>query len=141
MEQPGAEPTNSQDQATAGSGGESQVPPLERPVFPQQQLPQQGQPQAAKTTKLILPPPGGLNQSPEELTRQVTWTAIREAATTSATTLYPDDPKAAVHTVVTLCSQGLPATSSGQSNASGKFMAFVSILSLDEEARLKWPGQ
>ena len=91
----GAEPTNSQNQ---GSGGNTEAPPWERPVLPQRQSPQQG-PQQEQTSGLLRPPPGGLTQSPEQLTRQVGWAALTEAVTKSARALYPDDPQAVALTV------------------------------------------
>ena len=95
MGEPGAEPTVAQNQ---GSGGDSDAPPWEQPSFPRRRLPQQGQ-QQALTPALIRPPPGGLTQSPEELTRQVGWQALAAAVTHSATSLYPDDPQAVALTV------------------------------------------
>ena len=92
-----AEPnTRSQDQ---GLGEEA--PPFDPPSFPslpQQQIQLQGQPEVP-THGLIIPPPGGLTKSPEELTRQISWTALTEAVTKSAVALYPDDPQAVTLTV------------------------------------------
>ena len=85
-----------------GSGEEQHVsPPLEAPQFPAQVRAQQGAPQALTQPipNLVRPPPGGLTRSPEELTRQIGWKAMAEAVTTSATQLYPQDPKAAALTV------------------------------------------
>ena len=96
MGEPRAEPTISQN---PGSGGEPQEPPpLEAPVFPQRLVAQQDRPQAY-APNLLRPPPGGLTRSPEELTRQIGWTALSEAVSKSAVALYPDDPQAVAITV------------------------------------------
>ena len=97
MGEPRAEPTNAQSQ---DSGVEA--PPFDRPVFPSQpQSLQHGRPQAQSPSGLTAPPPGGLTQSPEELTRQIGWTALSEAVTKSAVALYPNDPQAVAIIVAT----------------------------------------
>ena len=86
---------NAQDQ---GPGGEQQpgAPPLEPPDFPPPPPPRKGPEPAPQPFPLLTPPPpGGLNRSPEELTRQIGWKALAEAVTTSVSQLYPHDPKAA----------------------------------------------
>ena len=102
------------------SGGPQESPgepPLTPPVFPQrppQQVPEQEQqrphvtfatpvstPQAQwpQPSGLVNPVPGTLHRSPEDLTREVGWTALTEAVTASAQKLYPTDPKAVALTV------------------------------------------
>ena len=76
-------------------------PPMTPPVFPvptTTTFEQQGQPQGPFSL-LTPPPPGGLTKSPEELTRQIGWTALTEAVTNSAVTLYPNDPQAVALTI------------------------------------------
>ena len=76
-------------------------PPMTPPVFPAPTptpLQQQGPPQGL-FSQLTAPPPGGLTRSPEELTRQIGWTALTEAVTKSAVALYPNDPQAVALTV------------------------------------------
>ena len=73
-------------------------PPVPPPTFPARPPRQQGAPQD-RTGVLTRPPPGGINKSPEELTRQIGWSALTEAVATSAQALYPDDPKAVAITV------------------------------------------
>ena len=68
--------------------------PLSFPARPVRQQEQQQVPNG-----LLRPPPGGINRSPEELTRQVGWTALVEAVTQSATALCPDDPHVVALTV------------------------------------------
>ena len=89
---------DSQDQ---GPGGEQPGdPPLEPPDFPPPPQPRKGPEQATQPFPLLTPPPpGGLTRSPEELTRQIGWKALAGAVTTSASQLYPQDPKAAALTV------------------------------------------
>ena len=71
-------------------GGEPDGPPLESAQFPAGFRAQQGAPQAqSASTNLIRPPPGGLQQSPEELTRNIGFRALAEAVTGSAVKLYP----------------------------------------------------
>ena len=82
MSETGAEPTIPQDH---GPGDEA--PPFDNPVFPAQQRRHTGPQQVPNKPPLIRPPPGGLTQSPEELTRQIGWTALTEAVTKSATAL------------------------------------------------------
>ena len=96
MGEPRAEPTNSQGHDPGGETTEP--PPLAAPVFPERPSQQQERPQV-QNNELLRPPPGGLTRSPEELTRQVGWSALTEAVTKSATALYPNDPQAVAITV------------------------------------------
>ena len=81
-----------------GQGPGEEAPPFEPPNFPSLHPQQQGPTEVPKSV-LITPPPGGLTKSPEELTRQIGWTALTEAVTKSAVALYPDDPQAVARTV------------------------------------------
>ena len=98
--EPRAEPQQSQDQGSREDTSGS-APPLGPLKFPPRPVQQQGQQSVQSSTTLLRPPPGGLTQSPEELTRHVGWTAMIEAVTKSATTLYPHDPQAVALIVAT----------------------------------------
>ena len=98
MEKSGAEPPQAQNHDSGGETMAGTLPPPGPATFPQRPAQQQEQLQT-QSTFLIRPLPGGLTKSPEELTRQVGWTALVEAVTKSATTLYPDDPQAVAMTV------------------------------------------
>ena len=87
--------SDSQAGAPGSPGGEEDAPPLAPPSFPQRRKAQQRRLGAPRTTlPLVTPPPGGLQKSPEELTRLIGWMALTEAVASSAQALYPDDPMA-----------------------------------------------
>ena len=122
---PDAQTTGEASQPPPQSGGPPQEspggePPLTPPVFPQrpsQQVPEQDaqrahvtfatpvstqtdqQAQQPQNIGLVTPIRGTLHRSPEELSREVGWTALTEAVTASAQALYPNDPKAVALTV------------------------------------------
>ena len=121
---PDAQTSGEASQPPPQSGGPQESPgdpPLTPPVFPQrplEQVPEQAAQRAPQVTfatpvstqtaqqaqpplypGLVTPLPGTLFRSPEELTREVGWTALTEAVTASAQKLYPTDPKAVALTV------------------------------------------
>ena len=97
MEASSEEPTSTRNHGSEGEANVVPPPPTVPLTFPARPVRQQERRQVPNG--LIQPPPGGLTQSPEELTRQVGWAALVEAVTQSATTLYPDDPAAVALTV------------------------------------------